>query len=618
MLVIFLSINLSALSESIFGSIHDESIHSLYTQVIIQKQSLTLTLEPFLPEGIIYPQASHVIFAYSAILLNLSVPDIILYVSVLFKALSILGTYFLGKKLSNSTNYALGLSFVTAFISSWPLNVTWGANPFLIGFPFFLICLGILFSLYRKTDKTSLFLASLMFGYTGAVILSYLEALITITCLIFFYKLIVYRKNIVGNIGKIASIIGLSIIPLSPFLYQFIKLYNYPGHNIGLPTDISNWTGQQTYLNQALDLAFNNLSPYLLTRILIILAIMGYLLLLLITKDYKKSNDNNLSISRFAAAILTSSLILSSISFLLPGDFNIISLAHQGIILSIPISLLFIAAYIKFIQFLREGKFKALSKISAKKPRAIILITIAVISIFTAPFIYYRLAVDSKTLQSTYQIYAITTQQDYDLIKWIKANLTNTNDLILVHPSSSGLFIPSISNNKIIYPFTASAMSKSYNTLVGLLENSTLNSNTYELLQKLNISYIFVSSQVVKTDSYSPKWEPNLFLGNSNFQVIKNFNDSYLFKIKNFNSTVNYLDTFENLNWDQNDWQNSNSISGQGKVVIENNSAFGSNALKLASQAISLARNYTNCIKREFFLNNQSSINLSFDMDATV
>lgn len=92
--VIFLSINLSSLNGLIFGSVRDESIHSLYTQVIIQNHALTGTLQPYLPEGVIYPQVAHVIFAYSTYILNLDIPWVVLYVSVLFKSLSIFGAYF--------------------------------------------------------------------------------------------------------------------------------------------------------------------------------------------------------------------------------------------------------------------------------------------------------------------------------------------------------------------------------------------------------------------------------------------------------------------------------------------------------------------------------------------
>lgn len=118
MFTIFLLINLSSLSGLVFGSVRDESVHSLDVQVILENHSVPLTLQPYVPEGIIYPQASHVIFAFATYILNMDVPKIVFYVSVLFKSLSVLGAYFLGRKLGSSIAYSLGLSFVFAFISS--------------------------------------------------------------------------------------------------------------------------------------------------------------------------------------------------------------------------------------------------------------------------------------------------------------------------------------------------------------------------------------------------------------------------------------------------------------------------------------------------------------------
>jgi hypothetical protein len=617
--VIFLSINLSSLSGLVFGSVRDESIHSLYVQVIIQNHSLTSTLQPFLPEGIVYPQAAHVTFAYSTYILNWDIPQIILYVSVLFKSLSIFGAYFLGRKLGNGLAYSLGLSFVTAFISSWPLNVTWGANPFIIGFPFFLVCLGLLFSLYRKHDFAGLIVAGLMFGYTGAVILSFLEALMMITVALFLYYLLQNRQKVLGTLGTLVMVLGVSLIPLSPFLYRFIELYKYPGHNIGLPADFSSWSSQQGYFSQAVDWAFNNLSPYFLLKLMILFLIGSFAVLLLITKDYENPNDNIISISRYAMAIFAPVIFLSFISFFLPAGFNVVSWGHQGIILSIPISILILASYMKFAEFLHEGRFKPLSKLFSKNSKVVLVVIITVLSLVTAPFLYYRFVADSQSLRGAYDVYAVTTQQDYNLMKWMKTNFSAPDALILVHPYSSGLFVPSVSNVKVIYPYTGSALSMSYQTLVGLLENTTLNANAYQIMRNLNVTYIFVSSDVIHTVPQSPKWTPELFLGNPNFGVVKNFDNSYLFEIKNYDSTVAFLDNFDYPFWEQNGWQYNFTGSGLGNATSADG-AFGSKDLVMTAQAVPLVSQfelkYANWVERRIFVDGNAEVKLSFDLDA--
>ena len=65
-----LVIQLFSLSNFVFGGIFDESIHSLKVEVILENNYVPLTLLPYLPEGIIYPQAAHVIFAYAYYMLK--------------------------------------------------------------------------------------------------------------------------------------------------------------------------------------------------------------------------------------------------------------------------------------------------------------------------------------------------------------------------------------------------------------------------------------------------------------------------------------------------------------------------------------------------------------------
>jgi hypothetical protein len=205
-------------------------------------------------------------------------------------------------------------------------------------------------------------------------------------------------------------------------------------------------------------------------------------------------------------------------------------------------------------------------------------------------------------------------------MQWMKANFTSPDALILVHPYSSGLFIPSVSSNKVIYPYTGSAMSLSYLTLVSLLENKTLNAQAYQIMRNLNVSYIFVGSNVV-AEPPTLKWEPTLFLGNPNFEVVKNFGDSYLFKIVGYDSSVNFVDDFQYPVWYQTGWSNSEAGWGQGNVTLTKTGMFGSKALVITSQAVPLVNQFeprfTYWVTREIYVENSSQVTFSFDLDAT-
>ena len=201
------------------------------------------------------------------------------------------------------------------------------------------------------------------------------------------------------------------------------------------------------------------MSPYLLPTVLLALPIASMFILLLRTKEYMNFNDNFISVIRFTLAAFASGLLLSFASFFLPPDFNIVSWGHQSILLTIPINILAIASYIKFAEFVREGKFKFLSRVIPKGSRKSLLLTMTVLLLVTSPFLYYRFVADSENLRGSYNIYAVTSQSDYDLMKWMAVNLSSSDAVILVHPYGSGLFIPSVSHQKIVFPYTGSSLS---------------------------------------------------------------------------------------------------------------------------------------------------------------
>lgn len=618
--VIFLAINLISASAFVLGSVRDESIHSLSVQVILENSQVPLTLQPYLKEGIIYPQASHVIFAFAFYVLNMEVPKVVFYVTILFKALSVFGAYFLGRKLGAGRAYSLGLSFVFAFVSSWPLSVVWGGNPFLVGFPLFLVCLGMLFSsnYFREQHSLAELAAiALLFGYAGAIIVSYLQVLIMIVFLVLIYFSVRKSGGIRRTVLESVLLFSISLLLLSPFLYRFIAFYQYPGHNIGIPSDFAGWASQQLYLSQALQWALENLSPYVLLRAMSVLLLAGFAVLLWKTKAYGDVKP----VVAFALAIFAAAALLSFISFFLGGDFGVVSWGHQGIILSISINILIVAFLKELVAWCRKIKIKSLSKVFSKDSYATTFLTITLLSSVTGPFLYYRFLVDPGSLRGTYAMFAVTTQSDYDLMLWMKDNLTS-NAVVLVNQYDAGLFIPEVSHHKIVLPWGGSSLSRSYQELVGLLNNNILNGTAYKLMQKWNVSHVFVPAQAMYGAFGYPKWDPRLFLGNPNFRLVENLDGTYLFGLEEHNPWIVFLDDFEHANWGQNGWQNDFLGQGLGNVTIVTGSGYnGSKSLRIAAQSVPTVSDwkpkYAYWVGREIYVSNNSSVTLSFGLNAT-
>ncbi len=240
----------------------------------------------------------------------------------------------------------------------------------------------------------------------------------------------------------------------------------------------------------------------------------------------------------------------------------------------------------------------------------------SLLSLLIAPFVYYRFAADPERLADNYNVYAVTTRGDYDLMLWMRENLSSSA-VILVHPYEAGLFIPSVSHHKVIFPYTASYLSASYQRIVRMLANYTLNATTYQLMNDWNITHVYVGENVAYSNNTYPWWDPQLFIGNPNFKLVQNFSNSYLFELAITNPQVSLFDDFQHANWSQNGWVNNQTGYGVGNAsIIE---MAGSRQLMLKAQAapsaFSWEPKYVYMVERNIFSENTTNVSLSFDLN---
>lgn len=201
---------------------------------------------------------------------------------------------------------------------------------------------------------------------------------------------------------------------------------------------------------------------------------------------------------------------------------------------------------------------------------------------------------------------------------WMKANLTSAA-VILVNPNDPGLFIPAVSHQKIIFPWSGSSYTVSYQTLVNLTSDNVLNGTTYDLMQKYDISHVFVGAAATGWWIQDFTWNPLLFLGNPNFNVVANFGGAYLFNYTYVNPNVAFTDSFENANWSATGWQAKSEGAGQGNVTTTADAQSNSRHLRMTAQAAYTVSEWqcATCISRKIFVLNDSNVNLSFCFNAT-
>jgi hypothetical protein len=614
-----------ALNGLVFGSVRDTSMHSLFVQVLLENKQVPMTLQPYLSEGIVYPQGFTSMVAYAVLVANYSPPEAVFYLTVFFNAFTILGVYFLGKTLSLSKKGYVGLSlaFVFAFFACWPKYLTWGSNALVASFPLFFVCLSLFpFLTKEKLNAGAILAIGFLFGYLAVLHLQAYEALIGSLLVLWLYIAIKRHEGAWSRLLNLALIFGLSLLILSPFLYRQLIWYQYPDHNIGVAPDAEIPIPQPTlsFIQTNFLWLFNNLASNIL---LIIASLALFFVSFLVAVHFRK----NESFSGASWLIkLGIAMFLGESLILLLSAINYANLPFYGNAVLLYFPLYFFIAAANFYLFYLFSSYLS-RKILAKtdetklKSRKLLVSAISIMLLvgIYSPFLYQSIVLDVGQIHGGYAVFAVTTEQDLQLMLWIKENLAK-NATILVNNYQSGTFIPSLANRKIIYPDVASSDSISYQELETLLEKNSLNATAMDLMKHFNITDIYVGSRVSASDDWEHQWNPELFLGNPNFELVKNFGNAYLFQFNYTDPNIVFLDNFEHAHWYDDGWQTNVFGNGLSNVTTTANSECSSRrCLEITAQAVPEPWELMDAryVSREIYVQNNSDVTLSFYLNAT-
>lgn len=629
MFLVALCIQVSPLPTLLFGSIHDTSLHSLYVQVMLENQGVPPTMQPYLQEGIIYPQAAHVFFAYGCLIFGYMPPEAIFYITALFQALIIISAYYIGKSYS-SRRLGLSLAFIFFCVSRWPRLLTWGGNPYVVAFPLQFISLSFIPFLQdlHADDSTwkknlSLFAIGILLGYLAALHLTlYIIVMAAITVSTFVNVL---RKRAFYELRNLLLVFAISIIPISPFIYRFVEWYPYPGHNIGLPSDIP--IAPWTYVNLLNWLLFSEgISPYS-PLVIMILGLVIFSCIIIYRK--KRQLATLLNPTKVFSCLILACLILVLL-FHLQYVFPPISIITGEAVrptISIFISFCFLVGvfnvilYDTLINYFRKRLTRIIlpSKEVFEKTVAIALTFLILFSIYS-PFLYYMITQDTGYLVESYSKFAVTTSDDYELMLWMRDNLPK-NSIILVNDYESGMFIPSISHLKAIYPWVLSKDSLNYQRLVEMILNGTMSPAVYDAMKQLDITHVYVGADYSYKWEKNRKWDPLVFLSNPSFNLIKKVGAAYLFEVLYGKPEVVYKDSFEYTNVYDMGWQfiNAEGCQFKGSGYVSTNSSYTYNG---THNLVITAKNegglfYANRIYRTIYIWDTSNVTFSFYINAT-
>lgn len=214
-----------------------------------------------------------------------------------------------------------------------------------------------------------------------------------------------------------------------------------------------------------------------------------------------------------------------------------------------------------------------------------------------------------------YNIFAVTTEDDYNLMLWMKENLPQ-NSTILINPFEPGLFIPALSQRKAIYPLSVYHLSASYSKVVSILMNGTLDSYVFNYLDLMNVTHVYVGSKnsplikVLRGKPMPSKLDAYLFLGNPNFRLIKKVGEAFLFEYSPIDSRIVLMDSFEYEDLNYGGWRIAERGSGVGNASIVRENGFDGSCLMLRSE--SKGEPYWISILRPVCLPDSSNLTISF------
>jgi hypothetical protein len=643
------------LSSFVYGNVHDSALFGLFVELNLINQQTPVIMQPYGTEGIIYPQGFFVIEAFACHLLGFSAAEVTLRVTPLFMALSVLGAYYLGKALSPKSHLDISMAFTFWCISRWPRLLIWGSNAFVAGFPLYFVALTFLPQLknLRKPRRNMLKIMAIgiLFGYLAAIHLVFFELLFVIVVLTTFLGILRERKRNNRRFINFLVFCVFSIIPISMSVYRFILWYPYPGHNIGLPSDIvlqaEDLTGgvpPATVLETLYEwiVVSDWINPNPLIKCMIVgLFIIGTVVTIMLREDECFSHMKRIitvALSASAVAGLMIILVRMEASVLFPFIFSLMVQMIQVAETTILVLTSFFAMIgIYNIMFFRG--FQRLwilasrlhnNKVSRKSVNSLLrnkrtkkektaILKVAAIStlIFTAvyaPFVYCLFTHDLEYARGQYNMFCVTTKSDNQLMLWMKNNLPRSA-VILINPWDAGGFIPTVSNHRVIYQPGASRYSHSYEELVGFIDNHNLNTTTYAVMKQSNISHMFIGSSALFGHH---SWDPLLFLGNPNFKLLKNIGASYLFgvNVKDPDTHLIFMDNFECCDLNITGWKMGTSPSeGFGYANITTERSYdGVASVKISAK--SLDEGFWYSIYRKIYVPITSNVVLSFYVDA--
>ena len=546
------------------GDLSDIWLHSLLITLILDNKALPRSLAPFGQAPVFYPLGFHTMAAYSVCLVGWDALLASIYVCVLFKAMAPLAGYALGRYVDQEGHTGLALAFVLGLISRWPRLIPYEAGPFVSGFPLFLLLMGLLARADRPRPYDMLLLGVLC-GFLFVIYPLYTPTILVLL----LSKPLSMRDE--GNrprellLGCLYALLGLSIVA-SFNIVQFLRVGNLttysptpglkPDEELLLERTKQSLAGMALILDNLFWGTWLSLVDFTKTTILALVGASILAMPFVRAQGLVGPRIVRLIKYSFCGALVNAISILLSLHEIGLVPLGAVNFSYLFIMFFyttfIPMGILFdLVLHIRGI----SGWKLSFSRHATPLGALMLLLILW-------PFIFYSAVKDRAYLVSHHMRTALLTQDEYEVIMWIKENLPE-DAIILINFAEAGRVIPALAH-RCVLPIGRGVYTVEFQTITLLVANWTFNPYFFDIVKEFHITHVFVGGPHFPG---RPDWDGLGLWSNPNFKLLKKVGDAYVFEIVSYDPYKMFYDGFEGYGLVDRGWRITEMGLGDCEVI---------------------------------------------------
>lgn len=522
----------------------DVKFHSMYVELICFNKGFSETLDPFVHQIADYPPGFHMVVAFfSTAIGQLSTITLTVFICFVYSLIG-LGIY--------SITYALSKSEIASFISALSvlfldgeisLIPFWGGVTLLTAFYFTSIFLSLFYFNDVRFSKFFECIAGIAFCIafitnTGLALMGLLLLVPLVLKRVLSNPPSFHMKTCLKSaISPFLISVFVYLFIVSPLIIPAVKLV------LGLvprdllapqgPTGVLTWGAEWYYPENFMHQLILNHGFFVATLFIVNIIVSVFLVSIYLMK--RASKLSGIVFSYCSVFFWTLIIVIFGVNnpeglfFLKFPSWDLFVPSRMFTYLLFPFCVL---AGLLFDFVLVGGKWVFTRNNHQRHLKGIryIFITVVIILVASSILACYTDIKNNQLNELCARSNIPISDDDLRCFEWIKKN-TSLCDRFLVETSDAGQYIPAYCDRAVIYPFTLVQYDSDYTKLKNEMYVDPDGDEALNLLNKLEISYVFVGSKI-DWWYYNATFNGDLLRASLHYQLVFSSGQSLIFKVK--------------------------------------------------------------------------------------